>query len=54
MKVYKSEMTNPQHTTVEIFKGKVENKNSNSEIGVLFSNKLFLTVIKHKKTHVDT
>jgi hypothetical protein len=45
---YKPEVTNPQHTKVEIFKGKVKNKNLNSEIGVLFSNKLFLTVNKHK------
>jgi hypothetical protein len=26
MKGYKPEVTNPQHTKVEIFKGKVENK----------------------------
>jgi hypothetical protein len=48
MKGYKPEVTNPQHIKAEIFKGKVKNKNLNSEIGVLFSNKLFLTVNKHK------
>jgi hypothetical protein len=39
-KIYKPEVTNPQHTEVEICKFKVKNKNLNSEIGVLFSNKL--------------
>jgi hypothetical protein len=48
LKGYKPEVTNPQHTKVEIFKGKVKNKKLNSEIGILFSNKLFLTVNKHK------
>jgi hypothetical protein len=49
MKGYKPEVTNSQHTKVDIFKGKVKNKNLNSKTGVLFSNKLFLTVNTHKK-----
>jgi hypothetical protein len=48
LKGYKPEVTDPQHTKVEIYKGKIKNKNLNSEIGVLFPNKLFLTVNKHK------
>jgi hypothetical protein len=48
LKGYKPEVTNPQHTKFEIFKGKVKNKKLISDIGVLFSNKLFLTVNKHK------
>jgi hypothetical protein len=39
MKIYKP-VTNPQHIEVEIFMVKVKNKNLNSEIEVLFSNKL--------------
>jgi hypothetical protein len=34
MKIYKPEVTNPQHTEGEIFKVKVKNKNLYSEIGV--------------------
>jgi hypothetical protein len=48
MKGYKSEVTNLQHTKVELFKDKIKNKNLNSEIGVLFFNKQFLTANKHK------
>jgi hypothetical protein len=40
-KICKPEVTNPEHTTVEIFKGEVKNKNINSKTGVVFSNKLF-------------
>jgi hypothetical protein len=36
LKGYKPELTNPQHTKVEIFQCKVKHKILNSETGILF------------------
>jgi hypothetical protein len=46
MKIYKPEVTNPQHTEDEIFKVKVKNKNLNSEIGFYFLTNCFRQSVK--------